>query len=125
MIYENLILPKDKNIGTKSFIISKIPALIAQTAVYPNVVKSLSENGAVGLTMLPSAVVKTILRFVALRKDDGTIIVLDSDEKIGEAFNENFSLMSAVVSAMCTENFGFLTDGSLREVLGEAAAETE
>ena len=125
MNYENLILPKTKNIGNRSFTISKIPALVAQTAVYPSVVKALSDNGAVGVTMLPSSVVKTILRYVAIKEDDGTFSILDNDAKIGEVFDLNFGSLSAVVAAMCTENFGFLTDGSLREVLGEAAAETE
>ena len=51
MNYDKFIEPKQINIGERKFTISKIPALKAQV-IYTAVAKSVSENGALGMTML-------------------------------------------------------------------------
>lgn len=124
MGYKDFIHPTDVKIGSRKFVISKIPAIVAQTRVYPSVAKAISSDGMLGLTMLPIDVVRTILSCVAYRDEDGEWLELDTDERVNKAF-EDFKDLPAVIVKMVKENFDFLIDGSLREVLGIAEAEAE
>lgn len=117
MNYDKFIEPKQINIGERKFTISKIPALKAQ-AIYTAVAKSVSENGALGMTMLPTATVRDILNYVAVYDESNDYHkVLDTEDSIGNTFNTNVGDMVTVVVRMIHENFGFLTDGNLLALL--------
>lgn len=125
MGYEGFILPKDKKVESLSIVISKIPALEAQTFVYPAVAKAISTDGMLGLTTLPTPVVAAILKYVAVKQEDGEYLTLDTEERINKTFSQNFKLLPTIVVMMIKENFDFLTDGSLHEVLGIVEVEAE
>ena len=117
MNYDKCIEPKQINIGERKFPISKIPALKAQV-IYTAVAKSVSENGALGMTMLPTATVRDILNYVAVYDESNDYHkVLDTEDSIGNTFNTNVGDMVTVVVRMIHENFGFLTDGNLLALL--------
>ena len=117
MNYDKFIEPKQISIGERKFTISKIPALKAQV-IYPAVAKSVSENGALGMTMLPTATVRDILNYVAVYDESNDYNkVLDTEDSIGNTFNTNVGDMVTVVVRMIHENFGFLTDGNLLALL--------
>ena len=124
MNYDKFIEPKQINIGERKFTISKIPALKAQV-IYTAVAKSVSENGALGMTMLPTATVRDILNYVAVYDESNDYNkVLDTEDSIGNTFNTNVGDMVTVIVRMIHENFGFLTDGNLLALL-EAPEEAE
>ena len=124
MNYDKFIEPKQINIGERKFTISKIPALKAQV-IYTAVAKSVSENGALGMTMLPTATVRDILNYVAVYDESNDYHkVLDTEDSIGNTFNTNVGDMVTVVVRMIHENFGFLTDGNLLALL-EAPEEAD
>lgn len=117
MNYDKFIEPKQISIGERKFTISKIPALKAQV-IYTAVAKSVSENGALGMTMLPTATVRDILNYVAVYDESNDYHkVLDTEDSIGNTFNTNVGDMVTVVVRMIHENFGFLTDGNLLALL--------
>ena len=117
MNYDKFIEPKQINIGERKFTISKIPALKAQV-IYTAVAKSVSENGALGMTMLPTATVRDILNYVAVYDESNDYNkVLDTEDSIGNTFNTNVGDMVTVVVRMIHENFGLLTDGNLLALL--------
>ena len=117
MNYDKFIEPKQINIGERKFTISKIPAHKAQV-IYTAVAKSVSENGALGMTMLPTATVRDILNYVAVYDESNDYHkVLDTEDSIGNTFNTNVGDMVTVVVRMIHENFGFLTDGNLLALL--------
>ena len=117
MNYDKFIEPKQINIGERKFTISKIPALKAQV-IYTAVAESVSENGALGMTMLPTATVRDILNYVAVYDESNDYHkVLDTEDSIGNTFNTNVGDMVTVVVRMIHENFGFLTDGNLLALL--------
>ena len=124
MDYNKFIGAKEIEIGGRKFAVSRIPALEAQTYVYPAVAKCVQLNGLLGTTMLDTAVVREILKYTAVRQDDGSFLELDIDTRINDTFSKNFEDMARLVVAMIRENFGFLTDGNLHEVLGIVEAET-
>ena len=124
MDYNKFIGAKEIEIGGRKFAVSRIPALEAQTSVYPAVAKCVQLNGLLGTTMLDTAVVREILKYTAVRQDDGSFLELDIDTRINDTFSKNFEDMARLVVAMIRENFGFLTDGNLHEVLGIVEAET-
>lgn len=126
MNYNDFIQAKEITIGNRCFAVSKIPALVAQSEIYPAVAKALSADGVLGLTMLPSHVVSAILAYTAERTENGSWFELDSVDRVNKAFTDVKSMHRLVVE-MIKENFGFLIDGSLREVLGvlEAGAESD
>lgn len=124
MNYNDFIQPREVTIGNRCFTISKIPALVAQSEIYPAVAKALSSDGALGLTMLPTRVVSAILSYTAERIENGSWFELDSIDRVNKAFPD-IKDMHRLVVEMTKENFGFLTDGSLREVLGVPEAEAE
>lgn len=124
MNYDKFIEPKQISIGERKFTISKIPALKAQV-IYTAVAKSVSENGALGMTMLPTATVRDILNYVAVYDESNDYHkVLDTEDSIGNTFNTNVGDMVTVVVRMIHENFGFLTDGNLLALL-EAPEEAD
>ena len=125
MDYNKFIGAKEIEIGGRKFAVSRIPALEAQTSVYPAVAKCVQLNGLLGTTMLDTAVVREILKYTAVRQDDGSFLELDIDTRINDTFSKNFEDMARLVVAMIRENFGFLTDGNLHEVLGIVEAETD
>ena len=117
MNYDKFIEPKQISIGERKFTISKIPALKAQV-IYTAVAKSVSENGALGMTMLPTATVRDILNYVAVYDESNDYNkVLDTEDSIGNTFNTNVGDMVTVVVRMIHENFGCLTDGNLLALL--------
>ena len=117
MNYDKFIEPKQINIGERKFTISKIPALKAQV-IYTAVAKSVSENGALGMTMLPTATVRDILNYVAVYDESNDYHkVLDTVDSICSSFNTNVGDMVTVVVRMIHEYFGFLTDGNLLALL--------
>ena len=124
MNYDKFIEPKQISIGERKFTISKIPALKAQV-IYTAVAKSVSENGALGMTMLPTATVRDILNYVAVYDESNDYHkVLDTEDSIGNTFNTNVGDMVTVIVRMIHENFGFLTDGNLLALL-EAPEEAD
>jgi hypothetical protein len=124
MNYNEFIQPREITIGNGCFAVSKIPALVAQSEIYPAVAKALSSDGALGLTMLPSRVVSAMLAYTAQRKEDGNWFELDSVDRVNKSF-PNIKDMHRLVVEMIKENFGFLIDGGLHEVLGVLGAEAE
>lgn len=123
MNYESFISPKDIKIGSRTFAVSRIPAFYAQQNVYPAVVESTKTLGIFGVTILPMSVVVKMLSFTAVRQGDGKWRELDSEDIINTAFPD-IADMHALLIQQAKENFGFLFDGRLLEVLGEGAGET-
>lgn len=124
MNYDKFIGAKEIEIGGRKFAISRIPAIAAQTSVYPVVAKSVQMHGVLGITMLDSQTVREILKYTAVRLDDGSWLELDIDTRIDDTFTNSFKELVKLVVSMVRENFGFLTDGNLHEVLGIVGAET-
>lgn len=124
MNYNDFIQPREVTIGNRCFAVSKIPALVAQSEIYPAVAKALSSDGSLGITMLPTRVVSAMLAYTAQRKEDGNWFELDSVDRVNRVFSD-IKDMHRLVAEMTKENFGFLIDGSLREVLGVLEAEAE
>jgi hypothetical protein len=124
MNYKDFIQPRELSIGNRCFTVSKIPALVAQSEIYPAVAKALSSDGALGLTMLPTRTISSMLAYTAERTENGDWLELDSIDRVNKAF-PNIKDMHRIVIEMIKENFSFLTDGSLHEVLGVLGAEAE
>lgn len=122
MNYEKFIDKKEVQIGNKTFCISKIPAIEA-TIIYPKIAKYYSENGVIGLTMFDLDLTKKILAYTAVHNGDDWD-VLDLDTRINRALSNQFD-MKKLVMLMVQENWGFLTDGSLLDVLGIQGVEAE
>lgn len=121
MNYERFIQKKEVQIGDKTFCISKIPAIEA-TAIYPSIAKYYSDYGLLGLTMFDVELTKKILSYAAAY-NNGAWEVLDLDSRIAQSIPDQRDLKKLVM-LMVQENWGFLTDGSLRELLGVPAEET-
>lgn len=124
MDYNKFIQAREISIGSRTFTVSKIPAIEAQTQSYPAVAKAISTDGILGLTMLKPSAVLDILKYSAVRLESGSWMELDSIDRINKTFTEVKEMHKLVVE-MVKENFGFLIDGSLREVLGVPEAEVE
>lgn len=115
MDYNKFIKPREVEIGGEIFSISQIPAIESQD-LYRVVAKSISENGLIGMTMLPAETVKSILAYVAARTNDQWF-PLDTGSRINGHVSDKVTMQKLVV-AMIRENWGFLVDGSLLDVLG-------
>ena len=122
MNYEKFIQKKEVQIGDKTFCISKIPAIEA-TAIYPSVAKYYSDYGLLGLTMFDMELTKKILSYTAAY-NNGAWESLDLDSRIAQSLPDQRDLKKLTVM-MVKENWGFLTDGSLRDLLGLAEEEAE
>lgn len=122
MNYEKFIQKKEVQIGDKTFCISKIPAIEA-TAIYPSIAKYYSDYGLIGLTMFDVELTKKILSYAAAY-NNGAWEVLELETTISTSLPDQ-STLKKLVMLMVKENWGFLVDGSLRELLGLAEAEEE
>ena len=123
MEYGKFIKPREVEIGGTTYAISQIPAIESQD-IYRIVAKSVSDNGIIGMTMLPIHQVKTILSYVAVRIDDQWFS-LDTDMRINNYLVDK-SVMEKLIVLMIRENWSFLADGNLLDVLGiEEAEESE
>ena len=124
MDYAKFIKPKEVVIDGETYAISQIPALESQE-IYREVAKSYRENGPIGFTMLSKGVVRAILAYVAIRVDDNWFS-LDTETRINGYLGGKNAVMARLCVSMVKENWGFLTDGSLLDVLGlEEAVESE
>lgn len=123
MEYGKFIKPREVEIGGTTYAISQIPAIESQD-IYRIVAKSVSDNGIIGMTMLPIHQVKTILSYVAVRIDDQWFS-LDTDMRINNYLVDK-AVMEKLIVLMIRENWSFLADGNLLDVLGiEEAEESE
>ena len=122
MNYEKFIQKKEVQIGEKTFCISKIPAIEA-TAIYPSIAKYYSDYGLIGLTMFDVELTKKILSYAAAY-NNGAWEVLELETTISTSLPDQ-STLKKLVMLMVKENWGFLVDGSLRELLGLAEVEEE
>lgn len=121
MNYEKLIQKKEVQIGDNSYCISRIPAIEA-TEIYPSIAKYYSDYGLIGLTMFNLDLTKKILSYTAAYRN-GEWVVLDLNSDINLALANQYD-MKKLVMLMVKENWGFLMDGSLRELLDVPAEET-
>lgn len=124
MDYTKFIKPKEVVLDGETYAISQIPALEAQE-IYREVAKSYSEHGPIGFTMLSQGVMRAILAYVAIRVDDNWFS-LDTETRINGYLQGKKAVQARLLVLMIKENWGFLTDGSLLDVLGlEEAKESE
>lgn len=124
MDYTKFIKPKEVVLDGETYAISQIPALEAQE-IYREVAKSYSEHGLIGFTMLSQGTVRAILAYVAVRVDDNWFS-LDTETRINGYLQGKKAVQARLLVLMIKENWGFLTDGSLLDVLGlEEAKESE
>lgn len=122
MNFNDFIQSKELEIDGKKFCISKIPAIQA-TEIYPRIAKYYADHGVLGLTMFDLTLTKNLLSYAAFH--NGTSWeVLEFESVINRAFDSQFQ-MKKLISTIVKENWGFLTDGSLLDLLGVAEAETE
>ena len=123
MQYEKFIQPKEIGIGNRTFAISRVPSLEAQT-LYNVIAKSVSDNGLIGITILPGSIVEQILGYTALFGDDKIWLTLSNKSIINEVFQDDFGELQQLVVAMVKENFDFFVSGKLLDQLveGEEAA---
>ena len=123
MQYEKFIQPKEIGIGNRTFAISRVPSLEAQP-LYNVIAKSVSDNGLIGITMLPGPIVEQILGYTALFGDDKIWLTLSNKSIINEVFQNDFGELQQLVVAMVKENFDFFVSGKLLDQLveGEEAA---
>lgn len=124
MNYEKFIQPKEVGIGNRTFAVSKIPALEAQP-LYNVISKSVSDNGVLGITMLPITIVKQILGYTALYDSDGIWLSLSTESIINDVFKDDFGDLQQLLMAMVKENFYFFVSGRLLDKLVEEEVATE
>lgn len=120
MDYSKFIKPRDLEVGGKTYAISQIPAIESQE-IYREVAKCVKEFGPLGMTMLPSGALRAILSYVAARVNDSWF-PLDTESRIDSYITDKAD-MNRIVVAMIKENWSFLTDGNLLDVLGLGEAE--
>ena len=116
MKYEQFIQPEIINVGDREFAISKIPAFQAKS-VYNDLVVKIRDNGDIGKTMLSDESIKTMFRFCAVRNDNGEMQVLETVSAI-EQFCVDTKMFVELMLKIEDYNFDFLTNGTLRDLLG-------
>ena len=116
MQFDKFISPKKIKVGNRDFTISQIPAVDALD-ICNEVMASITKNGIIGITMLPSSVDRKILCYTAL--NETADIVPDTDLLFGQIFSGHIDDVKKLVIAMVKENFGFLTSGALLGDLAE------
>ena len=121
MEYAKFIKPREVSVGDRTFALSQIPAAEAQD-LYNVVAKSISDNGLIGMTMLPSGVQRAIMSYVAVKAGEEWF-PLDTQTRIDSYLTDSKSDMARLTVLMVKENWGFLADGSLLGVLGLLEAE--
>lgn len=122
MEHSKFIRPREITVGEKTFTVSQIPAIDAQD-IYTDVARSIKDNGLIGMTMLPQHVVKSILAYTSAKVNDDWF-VLDTEQRLRNYIPDS-KTMNILVVNMIKDNWGFLADGNLLDVLGlEEAEET-
>jgi hypothetical protein len=121
MEYAKFIKPHEVSIGDRTFALSQIPAIESQD-LYNVVAKSITDNGLIGMTMLPSSVQRAIMSYVAVKAGEEWF-PLDTQTRIDSYLTDSKSDMARLTVLMVKENWGFLADGSLLDVLGLPEAE--
>lgn len=116
MTYNQFIQPEVLDIGGREFTMSKVPAFQAK-AVYADLVICIREHGEIGRTMVSDESIKTLFRHCAIRREDGEWQVLDSVATIEKFVPDTKDFITLLVKVQ-DYNFGFLTDGTLRALLG-------
>ena len=113
---ENFLDPKEVEINGTTYKISRIPAIQA-SAIYAEVMKVMVDQGNLGMTALPANVTREIFKYCGKRLESGGWIVLDTEDSVNNAFKSLGDMLKLQIM-MVKENFGFLTDGSLTDILG-------
>lgn len=113
---DKFIKSREVLINEKTFLVSKIPAMDA-IPIYNEVAKSVSENGILGITMLPSKTIRDMMSYTALVDEDGISIVPNTESVFNSIFSEDFGSLQTLVVEMVKENFDFFVSGSLLEKL--------
>ena len=121
---EKFIKAKEISINNRTFVVSKIPAIDA-IPIYNEVAKSVSDNGILGITMLPQKTVREIVSFTALIDDDGISLVPNTEHVFNSIFSEDFGSLQTLVISMVKENFDFFVNGKLLEQLAVSPKETD
>ena len=121
---EKFIKAKEISINNRTFVVSKIPAMDA-IPIYNEVAKSVSDNGILGITMLPQKTVREIVSFTALIDDDGISLVPNTEQVFNSIFSEDFESLQTLVISMVKENFDFFVNGKLLEQLAVSTKETD
>ena len=121
---EKFIKAREISINNRTFVVSKIPAMDA-IPIYNEVAKSVSDNGILGITMLPQKTVREIVSFTALIDDDGISLVPNTEQVFNSIFSEDFGSLQTLVISMVKENFDFFVNGKLLEQLAVSPKETD
>ena len=121
---EKFIKAKELSINNRTFVVSKIPAMDA-IPIYNEVAKSVSDNGILGITMLPQKTVREIVSFTALIDDDGISLVPNTEQVFNSIFSEDFGSLQTLIISMVKENFDFFVNGKLLEQLAVSPKETD
>lgn len=122
MEHSKFIRPREITVDERTFTVSQIPAIDAQD-IYTEVARSIKDNGLIGMTMLPQHVVKSILAYTSAKVNDDWF-VLDTEQRLRNYIPDS-KTMNILVVNMIKDNWGFLADGNLLDVLGlEEAEET-
>ena len=121
---EKFIKAKEISINNRTFVVSKIPEMDA-IPIYNEVAKSVSDNGILGITMLPQKTVREIVSFTALIDDDGISLVPNTEQVFNSIFSEDFGSLQTLIISMVKENFDFFVNGKLLEQLAVSPKETD
>lgn len=116
MKYEQLKEPEIIDVGGREFAISKIPAFQAKS-IYNDLVLKIRDYGDIGKTMLSDDSIKTLFRFCAARREDGEMQILETISLIEQYCAETKTFVELMLKAE-DYNFSFLTNGTLRDLLG-------
>lgn len=120
MEFNKFIDTKEIEIDGKQFAVSRIPAM-ACVPIFSEIIKAYSDNGPLGLTMLPRDVVKTFLSYSAVKVGQDWL-VLDTEMFINQTFTD-FKTLESLILFIVKENFSFLSDGSLAKLLSAMTLE--
>ena len=121
---EKFIKAREISINNRTFVVCKIPAMDA-IPIYNEVAKSVSDNGILGITMLPQKTVREIVSFTALIDDDGISLVPNTEQVFNSIFSEDFGSLQTLIISMVKENFDFFVNGKLLEQLAVSPKETD
>lgn len=116
MNIQDFIQPEEKEIRGKVYLLSHIPALPAQK-IYADIIKASAGYGDIGMTMLPRDITMALMKYCAVKAEDGGWFPIEREEDVNIHFPNLIDLI-AVQLKLIDLNFGFLTDGSLRDLLG-------
>lgn len=120
MFVDQFLDAKDIAVGEKTYRISRIPALDAQS-VYADIIRTTGDYGDLGMTMLPEQLAMRLLKYCAVKNEAGDWIVLDTRDVVNSYLTKTIDLISLQME-MINHNFSFFKDGSLTRLLGLPAA---